>query len=228
MAIKWDDPVPDERNGQILRYHVKFMRKYGGDERDTIRRNTTTRKAVFDNLEENTDYMVQVAAATSVGPGPYSANVTIKTDRDMLRAPTGVVAMATSDSTIEVWWDSGEARSRIIGYQIFYTTVPTEDLDTWQTMSVPVTTSADLINLEKNTFYSIVVCAKSKQGLGKMSEVVTVKVKPEEVPVQLTAAELSTHGMTLKWARPVRLNPAEYKVSVGCISVLPFLDINKA
>ena len=81
----------------------------------------------------------------------------------------------------------------------------TEDLDTWQSISVPVTTSADLINVEKNTFYSILVCAKSKQGLGKASQLVTVKVKPEEVPIQLTAVDLSTHSMTLKWARPVRL-----------------------
>jgi netrin-G3 ligand len=78
---------------------------------------------------------------------------------------------------------------------------------------VVVTQSADLINLEKHSQYTVIVCAKTKSGLGKVSEKVIVKLKPEEVPLQLTADDLSTHSMTLKWARPVRLNPIEYRVS---------------
>lgn len=88
-----------------------------------------------------------------------------------------------------------------------------EDLDTWQTISVPVTTSADLINLEKNSQYAVAVCAKTKTGLGRLSAVVdNVKIKPEDVPLHLTAEDLSTHSMTLRWSRPVRLNPIEYRV----------------
>jgi len=75
-----------------------------------------------------------------------------------------------------------------------------------------VTESADLINLEKHSQYTVIVCAKTKSGLGRVSEKEIVKLKPEEVPLQLTAEDLSTHSMTLKWARPVRLNPVEYKV----------------
>lgn len=99
------------------------------------------------------------------------------------------------------------------GYQIFYTTTAVEDLDTWQTISVPVTTSADMINLEKNSQYAVAVCAKTKTGLGRLSAVVdNVKIKPEDVPLHLTAEDLSTHSMTLRWSRPVRLNPIEYRV----------------
>lgn len=102
----------------------------------------------------------------------------------------------------------------MIGYTVFYTTTAVEDLDTWQTVSVPATTSADLINLEKNSQYAVAVVAKTKTGLGRLSSIVdNVRIKPEDVPLHLTADDLSTHSMTLRWARPVRLNPIEYKIT---------------
>ncbi|ODN02995.1 Tyrosine-protein phosphatase Lar [Orchesella cincta] len=210
VAVTWDPPVAEHRNGQILKYHVIFHRKMG----ISTERNTTVPKAVFVALEENQEYWVQVSAATSQGKGPLSEKYQVKTEREMIRAPTNVQAMATSDSTAEVWWEGVPARGRLTGYQIFYTTTAVEDLDTWQTVSVSVTTSADLINLEKNSQYAVAVCAKTKTGLGRLSAVVdNVKIKPEDVPLHLTAEDLSTHSMTLRWSRPVRLNPIEYKIT---------------
>jgi receptor-type tyrosine-protein phosphatase F len=29
VAITWDPPLPEERNGQILKYHISFHRKQG-------------------------------------------------------------------------------------------------------------------------------------------------------------------------------------------------------
>jgi hypothetical protein len=51
------------------------------------------------------------------------------------------------------------------------------------------------------------------QGLGRLSEKVTVKVKPEDVPLNLRAHDVSTHSMTLSWSPPIRLNPINYKVN---------------
>jgi receptor-type tyrosine-protein phosphatase F len=169
---------------------------------------------VFGALEENQEYWVQLSAATSQGRGPLSEKYSVKTEREMLRAPTNVQAMATSDSTAEVWWEGVPARGRLTGYTVFYTTTAVEDLDTWQTVSVPVTTSADLMNLEKNSQYAVAVAAKTMSGLGRLSSIVdNVRIKPEDVPLHLTADDLSTHSMTLRWARPVRLNPIEYKIT---------------
>lgn len=57
---------------------------------------------MFPALEEHQEYWVQVSAATSQGKGPLSEKYQIKTEREMIRAPTNVQAMATSDSTAEV------------------------------------------------------------------------------------------------------------------------------
>jgi hypothetical protein len=50
------------------------------------------------------------------------------------------------------------------------------------------------------------------QGLGRLSEKITVKVKPEDVPLNLRAQDVTTHSMTLSWAPPIKLNPINYKV----------------
>lgn len=90
-----------------------------------------------------------------------------------------------------------------------------EDLDEWQQKSVGLTESADLVNLEKFAQYAIAVAARTKNsGLGRLSEKVTVKVKPEDVPLSLRAHDVSTHSMTLSWSPPIRLNPINYKVII--------------
>lgn len=77
-------------------------------------------QAVFSNLEENTEYVCHVRAHTSQGSGPFSEKVTIKTERDMMRAPMNVEAVATSDQSVEVWWQAVPGRSRLDGYQVCY------------------------------------------------------------------------------------------------------------
>jgi netrin-G3 ligand len=73
---------------------------------------------VFTNLEENTDYVFRVRAHTSQGAGPYSEKITVHTERDIVRAPMSVQAVATSDQSVEVWWEAVPSRTKVIGYQV--------------------------------------------------------------------------------------------------------------
>ncbi|XP_025161581.1 tyrosine-protein phosphatase Lar isoform X9 [Harpegnathos saltator] len=215
VCVTWDKPQRQHRNGQIIGYDVQFNKK--NDHSTTIDRNTTKTRAVFTDLEENTEYVFHVRAHTSQGSGPYSEKITIITEKDIGRAPMSVRAVATSDSSVEVWWEPVPNRGKIVGYQIFYTTTAVEDLDEWKQKSVGLTESADLINLEKFTQYAITVAARYKTGLGRLSEKVTVKVKPEDVPLNLRAPDSSTHSMTLSWTPPIRLTPIKYKVSFDAV-----------
>jgi receptor-type tyrosine-protein phosphatase F len=58
--------------------------------------------------------------------------------------------------------------------------------------------------------------------LGRLSEKITVKIKPEDVPLNLRAHDVSTHSMTISYSPPIRLNPIHYKVSFDAIKV--FVD----
>ncbi|XP_059050775.1 tyrosine-protein phosphatase Lar isoform X4 [Achroia grisella] len=215
ISITWEQPIRADRSGQIKKYDVQFYKK--GDQSSLVEKTTELTKAVFTGLEEDAHYVFKVRAYTDQGVGPYSKDVTAHTERDIGRAPMSVKAVATSESGVEVWWETFRSRKKIIGYVIFYTMTPVEDLDEWKQKSVHVTHSADLENLEKFAEYAIAVAAKTADGLGRLSEKVTVKVKPEEVPLNLRAQDVSTHSMTLSWASPLRLNPVSYKISYNAI-----------
>ncbi|KAK9700492.1 EPTP domain [Popillia japonica] len=214
VCITWDPPTREHRNGRIIKYDIQFHKKI--DHRNVFERNVTTTKAVFTNLEEESEYVFHIRAYTTQGPGPFSEKITFATDRDIGRAPMSVRAVATSDSSVEVWWEAVPSRD-VIGYQIFYTMTAVEDLDEWQQKPVGMTESADLLNLEKFAEYAIAVAARLKSGLGRLSEKVTVKVKPEDVPLTLKAHDVTTHSMTLSWSPPIRLNPIHYKISYDAI-----------
>ncbi|XP_055547044.1 tyrosine-protein phosphatase Lar isoform X2 [Wyeomyia smithii] len=215
VCITWEPPIREHRNGQITRYDVQFHKKI--DHGLGTERNTTIRKAVFTNLEESTEYVVRVRSYTKQGAGPFSEKKIIATERDMGRTPLSVQAVATSEQTVEVWWEPVPSRGKLVGYKIFYTMTAVEDLDEWQTKVVGVTESADLLNLEKFAQYAIAIAALYKNGPGRLSEKVTVKVKPEDVPLNLRAHDVSTHSMTLNWAPPIRLNPINYKISFDAV-----------
>lgn len=138
-------------------------------------------------------------------------------NKDMGRAPMMVQAVATSEQTVEVFWEPVPSRGKLIGYVVYYTMTAVEDLDEWQTKIVGLTESADLVNLEKYAQYAISIAARFKTGLGRLSEKITVKIKPEDVPLNLRAQDVSTHSMTLTWSSPIRLNPIHYKISFDAV-----------
>jgi len=118
-----------------------------------------------------------------------------------------------------------------------------EDLEAWNHKIVGLTESVELVNLEKYAQYAIAVAARTKtvsrfsllflnslltkkyvfQGLGRLSGKITVKVKPEDVPLNLRASDVSTHSMILSWATPIRINPINYKVIYIVLIFLKFL-----
>lgn len=215
LCITWDLPLREHRNGQILRFDIQFHKKI--DHGLSAERNTSSRKAVFANLDQNTEYVVRIRAYTKQGAGPFSTPIIIETERDMGRAPMMVQAVATSEQTVEVFWEPVPSRGKLIGYVVYYTMTAVEDLDEWSTKIVGLTESADLINLEKYAQYAIAIAARFKTGLGRLSEKITVKVKPEDVPLNLRAQDVSTHSMTLTWSSPIRLNPIHYKISFDAV-----------
>lgn len=70
------------------------------------------------SLDENTEYIYRVRAYTAKGPGPWSSPITVHTPGDVPTAPTNVQAMATSEQTVEVWWDQVPYFLDILGYKV--------------------------------------------------------------------------------------------------------------
>ena len=97
--------------------------------------------------------------------------------------------------------------------QVLYTSTAVEDLDEWQWCSVGLTESVELQGLEQLAEYAVVVAARTRDGLGHLSAPLTVRVRPTEVPVDLRATDVSTHGLALSWGPAIHINPLHYRVS---------------
>lgn len=74
---------------------------------------------MFSGLEESVEYVFTVRAATRQGSGPWSNREVFTTAKEMVRAPMGLKAMATSDQSVEVWWEPiPSVRPKLYGYQV--------------------------------------------------------------------------------------------------------------
>ena len=137
------------------------------------------------------------------------------TPGDAPPAPTNVQALSTSETSVEVWWDEMPFFNDILGYTVLYTQIAVEDLDLWYKKEVSLTWSAELTGLDIKTMYAIRVAAFTNQSLGRLSELITVRTDPTDVPLSLQSTEVTTHTMTLSWKVPKKLEPIKYKITYG-------------
>lgn len=212
LVLSWVPPPAQDTNGHVILYGYYFHRSSEAFPTD---KNTTSTRIVLSSLDENTEFAFRVCAYTSMGGGPFSPKLLIQTPGDVPPAPSSVQAMATSERSVEVWWDEVPYFKDILGYQVLYVQTPVEDLDKWNSKNVPLTWSAEINGLDSNTMYAIRVAAFTKQGLGRLSELITIAVTPIDVPIQLSAHGVTTHSMDLFWKPPLKLDPIKYKITYG-------------
>nr|XP_027202384.1 tyrosine-protein phosphatase Lar-like isoform X2 [Dermatophagoides pteronyssinus] len=212
VVFTWDPPAYQQQNGKITGYGIHFHKLI-----DIIptEYNTTNLRMVFSSLDENTEYKFRVRAYTAKGAGPWSDMLQIMTPGDAPPAPTSVQALATSETSVEVWWENMPFFNDILGYTVLYTQIAVEDLDLWFRRELPLTWSSELTGLEPKTMYAIRVAAYTRNGLGRLSELITVRTDPTEVPLNLQSTEVTTHTMTLNWKPPRKLDPVKYKITFG-------------
>ncbi|RWS19628.1 Tyrosine-protein phosphatase Lar-like protein, partial [Leptotrombidium deliense] len=196
VVLTWDPPLLQYRNGRISGYGVQFNKVA---DYSSTQHNTTQTRIVFNSLDENSEYVFRVCAYTSKGSGPWSSPMQVITPKDFPPATRNLQAIATSEQSVEVWWYEVPFFKDILGYQVLYSQSIVEDLDLWQKKIVPLTLSAELTGLEGNTAYAIRVAAYTNQGIGRFSEIITVRTKPEFVPLKLTSRDITTHSMTIAW-----------------------------
>ncbi|CAG0905062.1 unnamed protein product, partial [Darwinula stevensoni] len=208
IAISWEDPVPSQCNGRILGYKFQ-LHKF--NDYLVSERNVSSPKMIVKGLEENIPYHFRICAYNGKGVGPFSEKIHLDTTLAP-RAPRNVKAMATSEDTLEVWWDE-VPRESIAGYRIFYSVADTENPELWKHKDVPWTSSVHLQNLVQSSEYSIQVAVRTKVGgLGRLSEALLVKVTPEDVPMKLRSPFVGNDYMYLRWESPNAFVPYKYKV----------------
>lgn len=81
ILVTWDPPPADRSNGMIAYYKLQVVESGRSDsEAKVIRLNDT--RFVLDELKKWTEYRIWVVAGTSVGDGPPSYPLTVRTHED--------------------------------------------------------------------------------------------------------------------------------------------------
>ena len=82
IMVTWDEVPAIDQNGIIINYEVRFEPLQFTAELSTDTINTPDLSVTITGLEEYVEYNISVRAYTSVGPGPYSDPVTVRTSED--------------------------------------------------------------------------------------------------------------------------------------------------
>jgi receptor-type tyrosine-protein phosphatase F len=84
IRVTWEPPPANKQNGVIAYYKIFYVPRSRSDTEATIVaiNNPEAREFVIDELEKWTEYRLWILAGTSVGDGPNSFPVDIKTDED--------------------------------------------------------------------------------------------------------------------------------------------------
>ena len=79
VVIAWDPPLPESQNGVITSYVIDVIEVETGEMFQLF---STTSNLTIDSLSPYTTYVCVIAAMTSIGVGPSSGNVTLRTLED--------------------------------------------------------------------------------------------------------------------------------------------------
>ena len=84
LRVVWEPPPENKQNGIISYYKIFYVPKSRSDSEATVIeiKNPQAREFVIDELLKWTNYRIWMLAGTSVGDGPKSSPIDIKTDED--------------------------------------------------------------------------------------------------------------------------------------------------
>ncbi|XP_038660228.1 receptor-type tyrosine-protein phosphatase S isoform X29 [Scyliorhinus canicula] len=201
MLIQWEEP--EEANGQIRGYrvyytmdpqqHINNWQKHNVDD---------SMLTTIANLTPETTYTVRVLAFTSVGDGPHSPEIQVKTQQGVPSQPNNFKAEPKSDTSIMLSW-TPPRQDTIIRYELYYRESEhgKEQLVTFE----PKTTYL-LDDLKPNTLYFFRLAARSEHGLGASTAQIsaqTMETIPSGPPRKVEVEALNSTAIRVSWRSPV-------------------------
>uniref|UniRef100_A0A8D2LR11 Receptor-type tyrosine-protein phosphatase delta n=1 Tax=Varanus komodoensis TaxID=61221 RepID=A0A8D2LR11_VARKO len=203
MIIQWEEPV--EPNGQIRGYRVYYTMEPDQPVSNWQKHNVDdSLLTTVSSLLEHETYTVRVLAFTSVGDGPLSDPIQVKTQQGVPGQPMNFRAEAKSESSILLTW-SPPRQDIIQKYELLYKEVSGKQGNP-ETFD-PVT-SFTVRDLNPNTEYVFQLAARSALGLGAPTPEVrerTLQSKPSAPPQDVKCVSTRSTAILVSWRPP----PAE-------------------
>ncbi|XP_078525689.1 receptor-type tyrosine-protein phosphatase S isoform X2 [Lissotriton helveticus] len=208
MIIHWDEPV--EPNGQIRGYRVYFTMEPDKPVNDWQKYIVEgSQLTTVKSLREDETYTVRVLAYTSVGDGPLSEPMQVKTQQGVPGQPMNFRAEAKTETSIMLTWSPPRQES-VISYELYYKEGP-HGKEISKTID-PVT-SYTVEGLKPNTEYLFHLAAHSHVGLGAATAEIRERTLQSILPKNFKVKMVMKTSVLLSWEFPENYNsPTPYKI----------------
>ncbi|NXV77677.1 SDK2 protein, partial [Atlantisia rogersi] len=216
LWLRWMPLLEQEYNGNpdSVGYKIRYARSDGrGQPVDHIIHDRVEREFTIEDLEEWTEYRVQVQAFNAIGSGPWSQAVAGRTRESVPSSgPSNVSVLATSSSSMVVRWGSipeADCNGLILGYKVMYKEKDSDGPVQFWLAEGNASHSAQLTGLGKYTLYEVRVLAFTRIGDGVPSRPPILERTLDDVPgppVGILFPEVRTTSVRLVWQPPVAPN----------------------
>ncbi|NXW34850.1 SDK2 protein, partial [Phaetusa simplex] len=217
VSAGWGQPLLEQEyngNPDSVGYKIRYARSDGrGQPAVHVIHDRVEREYTIEDLEEWTEYRVQVQAFNAVGTGPWSHAVVGRTRESVPSSgPSNVSALATSSSSVLVQWSDipeADRNGLILGYKVMYKEKDSEARVQFWLAEGNASRSAQLSGLGKYTLYEIRVLAFTRIGDGVPSRPPVLERTLDDVPgppVGILFPEVRTTSVRLVWQPPAAPN----------------------
>ncbi|XP_068276569.1 receptor-type tyrosine-protein phosphatase S isoform X7 [Nyctibius grandis] len=216
MIIQWEEPV--EPNGQIRGYRVYYTMEPDQPVSNWQKHNVDdSLLTTVGSLLEDETYTVRVLAFTSVGDGPLSDPIQVKTQQGVPGQPMNFRAEAKTETSIVLSW-SPPRQEIIVKYELLY---KQGDHSKEVQKNFEPTTSFTVEGLKPNTEYVFRLAARSALGLGAFTPEVRERTLQSTVlPKNFKVKMVTKTSVLLSWEFPENYNsPTPYKIQYNGLNV---------
>uniref|UniRef100_A0A8B9SEL6 Sidekick cell adhesion molecule 1 n=1 Tax=Apteryx owenii TaxID=8824 RepID=A0A8B9SEL6_APTOW len=211
LWMRWV-PLPDTQyngNPESVGYRIKFWRvDLQSPPLTQVINDRLEREYTIEDLEEWTEYELQIQAFNAIGAGPWSEIVRGRTRESVPSAPpANVSAEAVSSTQILLTWAAvpeSEQNGLVLGYKVHFDSEPKS-----QVVRGNHTQSFLLSGLRKYVLYEIQVLAFTRIGDGVPSSPAVIERTKDDAPgppVRLVFPEVRLTSVRIVWQPPEEPN----------------------
>ncbi|XP_016370831.1 receptor-type tyrosine-protein phosphatase F isoform X8 [Sinocyclocheilus rhinocerous] len=201
MLVQWEPP--EEPNGQIRGYRIYFTSDLDAPLSAWQKHNTDdSRLTTISSLTPDITYSLRVLGFTSVGDGPPSDVLQVKTQQGVPAQPSNFEAEAELDTRIQLTW-LWPVQDPIIKYELLYWEADSEN-------KIHVTFdpagSYAVEGLKPDTLYKFSLAARSEMGLGVFTQPIearTAQSMPGAPPRKVEVEAVNSTAIRVTWKPPL-------------------------
>uniref|UniRef100_A0A1A8EFP8 Receptor-type tyrosine-protein phosphatase F n=1 Tax=Nothobranchius kadleci TaxID=1051664 RepID=A0A1A8EFP8_NOTKA len=203
MLVQWEPP--EEPNGQIRGYRVYYSSDMTAPLSAWQKHNTDDSSlTTISGLIPDITYSLRVLGFTSVGDGPPSDILQVKTQQGVPAQPTSFDAEAELDTRIKLTW-LWPVQDPITNYELLYWEAGSSNK---KHVTFNPAGSYVVEDLKPDTLYHFSLAARSEMGLGVYTQPIearTAQSMPGAPPRKLEVEAINSTAIRVTWKPPLQM-----------------------